>query len=348
MLLVNGAEGEGGGQIVRSSLALSLVTGRPVRIDNIRARRSKPGLMRQHLTAVLAAAEVGDAEVQGVALGSSRLTFVPRRLPTAGDFEFRVGTAGSTMLVLQTILAPLLLTAATSHLVLEGGTHNPLAPPFEFVHRSYLTLLDRMGPKVDMQLSRPGFYPAGGGRCEVVVKPTQVLGPLSLLERGALRSQRVRAVVANLPLSIAQRECQHALRRLDWPTDYGQTLVWEKSTSPGNVVFVELEFEQLTEVFTAYGERGKPAESVAEEVTLAAAEYLKNDAPVGEYLADQLLLPLGLGAHLGTGGGTFRTGPLTKHSRTQIALLRQFLKIDINVSEATDETVTVEVSPQRE
>lgn len=341
MLLIDGADGEGGGQIVRSSLALALVTGQAVRIDNIRARRSKPGLMKQHLTAVMAAAELGDAELNGAKLGSSRLTFAPRKVPAGGDYEFRIGTAGSTMLVLQTVLPPLLLSTEPSRITLEGGTHNPLAPSFDFVSQVYSPLLARMGAKIDMQLTRPGFYPAGGGRCVVSVTPSKSLGTVQLIERGSLKSRRVRAVVANLPLSIAERECQRVLQALDWPSDCGVTEHWDGALSPGNAVFVELEFEHVTEVFTAYGERGKRAEQVADEVATEAANYLKFDVPVGEHLADQLLLPMGLAAHLGTGGGTFHTGPLSDHSLTHIALLRKFLAIDISVAEADDETVLV-------
>ncbi len=343
MLLIDGADGEGGGQIVRSSLALSLITGQAVRLDNIRARRSKPGLMRQHLTAVMAAAEIGDAELNGAKLGSSRLTFVPRKAPAAGDYEFRIRTAGSTMLVLQTVLLPLLMAKEPSQVVLVGGTHNPLAPPFDFVQRAYAPLVERMGAKIDLKLNRPGFFPAGGGQCVVSITPSSSLGELQLLERGALKSRRVRAVVARLPQPIAERECQRILKTLDWPSECGSTENWGNAASPANLVFVELQFEHVTEVFTAYGERGKRAEQVADEVAAEVATYLKSDAPVGEHLADQLLLPLGLAAHFGTGGGAFRTGPLSDHSLTHIDLLRKFLQIDITTHAAADKTVIVTV-----
>lgn len=343
MLLIDGSEGEGGGQIVRSSLALSLITGNPVRIDNIRAKRSKPGLMRQHLTAVLAAAELGKADLKGATLGSSRLTFVPKQLVTGGHFEFRIGTAGSTMLVLQTVLPPLLLAQEPSQIILEGGTHNPLAPPFEFVQRAFAPLIARMGATIDLKLIRPGFYPAGGGRCEVSLTPAPSLGALTLLERGPLKSQQVRAMVAKLPLKIAERECRRAIQSLNWQPRCGRSAAWEHSHSPGNVVFAEIEFEHVTEVCSALGERGKPADQVADEIVAAVTSYLSTDAPVGEYLADQLLLPLGVGAHFGTGGGAFRTCRLSEHSLTHIALLKQFLQIDIQTKDADGGTVIVEV-----
>src|SRR5687768_8335334 len=163
MQVLDGSQGEGGGQVLRTSLGLSLLTGTPFKIENIRANRSPPGLRRQHLTAVEAAAQVGDAEVEGAAVGARALTFTPRAVKT-GDFRFAVGTAGSCTLVLQTVLPALMTRATASRLVLEGGTHNPMAPPFDFLERVYLPLLERMGPRVSMTLERPGFYPAGGGK----------------------------------------------------------------------------------------------------------------------------------------------------------------------------------------
>lgn len=347
MVTIDGSEGEGGGQVLRSALALSLVTQRPLTITNIRAKRSKPGLMRQHLTAVLAAAELGNAELRGAALESSRLTFTPRQVAEAGNFQFRIGTAGSTMLVLQTVLPPLMLAAGASRVTLEGGTHNPLAPPIDFIRLAYARVLGQMGVSVDAVLERPGFYPAGGGRCVVSIEPTGQLGPLRLMERGELRRRNVRAVIAGLPKHVADRECRRVITQLDWPQECAQIETLKDSHSPGNVVFVELEFEHVTEVISACGERGKPAETVADDVIAQTRKYLATDVPVGEHLADQLLLPLGLGAHRGTGGGEFRTLPLTEHSLTHIAVLKKFLEIEIDCREAADGQVCVSVSRRR-
>ncbi len=344
MVTIDGSDGEGGGQILRSALALSLVTQRPMTITNIRAKRSKPGLMRLHLTAVLAAAELGDAELRGAALGSSRLTFTPRRVVEAGNYEFRIGTAGSTMLVLQTVLPPLMLATGPSRVTLEGGTHNPLAPPIDFIRLAYARALGQMGVGVNAVLERPGFYPSGGGRCVVSIEPTGTLGPLQLIERGELRRRSVRAVIARLPKHIADRECRRVLEQLRWLPECAQIETLKVSHAPGNVLFVELEFENVTEVLSACGELGKPAEHVADEVIAQTRKYLASDVPVGEHLADQLLLPLGLGAHLGTGGGEFRTLPLSDHSRTHIAVLRKFLEIDITCRETKGGIVCVTVS----
>ena len=176
ILTIDGSYGEGGGQVLRSSLAMSLVTGRPFVIENIRAGRKKPGLMRQHLTAVNAAVEVSHAEAAGAAIDSARLEFRPGQV-TAGKYKFSVGTAGSATLVLQTVLPALLLADGESHLTLEGGTHNPFAPPLDFLTKAYLPLVNRMGPKVTVDpFYRPGFYPAGGGKFTVHVQPVRNSG----------------------------------------------------------------------------------------------------------------------------------------------------------------------------
>lgn len=332
MITIDGSFGEGGGQIVRSSLALSLVTGRPTTIDNIRAGRKKPGLMRQHLAAVQAAMKVGRAAVEGAALGARRLVFQPTDV-VPGDYRFTISTAGSTTLVLQTVLPALMTAKGESNLILEGGTHNPFAPPFQFVARAYLPQVARMGPRITATLKRPGFYPAGGGCIEVSIRPEESLGPLELNERGPIVARRVRALVANLPRHIGQRECDAIRKKTGW--DGACFSVEERSDSrgPGNVVMIELESEHVTEVFTGFGKKGIKAEQVATRVLRDARHYVNADAPVGQYLADQLMLPLGIGAWQGRGGGAFRTLGLSRHARTHLEILRTFLDIRAEVAE---------------
>ena len=218
VIVIDGSEGEGGGQVLRTSLSLSLITGQPFRIENIRAGRPRPGVMRQHVTAVEAACAVGGAECEELAVGASALTFVPGKIQP-GEHRFAVGTAGSTSLVLQTLLPPLMLAGRPSRLVLEGGTHNPSAPPFEFIARVFLPLINRMGPRVSAQLLRPGFYPAGGGRIEVEIAPAGRLERLDLIDRGELRRVEARALVAALPGEIATRELAVVGKRLGWPEE---------------------------------------------------------------------------------------------------------------------------------
>jgi RNA 3'-terminal phosphate cyclase (ATP) len=330
LLTIDGSQGEGGGQVLRSSLSLALVTGRPFVIEKIRANRKKPGLLRQHLTAVLAAAEVGRAEVEGAALGSRRLVFRPGQVQ-AGNYAFRVGTAGSATLVLQTVLPALMLAEGESNLVLEGGTHNPMAPPVDFLTKTYLPLVRRMGPRVEVQLVRPGFYPAGGGEFTVHVQPARQLGRLELLDHGPITARQVRVLLARLPRHIAERECRTITQTAGW--DEASCTIEEAhhSRGPGNAVIIELEAEHITEVFTAFGQLGVRAEDVAKAALAEAEEYLAADVPVGKHLADQLLLPLGIGAWLGSGGGAFRTTELSLHATTHLEILRRFLEVSVHV-----------------
>lgn len=329
MLLIDGSHGEGGGQVLRTSLALSLITGSAFRIENIRTRRKTPGLLQQHLTAVHAAAQIGDAAVEGAALHSRALTFAPRGV-RPGEYRFAIGTAGSTMLVLQTVLLPLVLADAPSTVSIEGGTHNPASPPFDFIDQAFLPLLRRMGADVRIELVRPGFYPAGGGEIRVAIAPAR-LTRLQIDERGAIVRRCARAVVANLPHAIAEREVQTVAKELGWGDECLQAQTLTGSAGPGNVVSVIVESENVTEVFTAFGERGVRAEQVAGAAANEAKRYLGSGAAIGEHLADQLLLPLVLGQ-----GGSFTTTPLSTHATTNIEIIRRFIDRDIGVEQLTN------------
>lgn len=320
--VVDGAQGEGGGQILRTTLTLALVTGEAVRIENIRAGRSRPGLLRQHLTAVLAAAEISGADVDGAAIGSRTLVFRPGAIQS-GTYAFAVGTAGSATLVLQTILPALLTASGPSTVTVEGGTHNPFAPPFEFLAQSYLPVIGRMGPRVAARLERHGFYPAGGGRIVVEIAPAP-LAPIEVVERGAVQPPRVTALLANLPDRIARRELGAVARVLGGEGEAYRTVRAEGSAGPGNVLLAEIESEAVTTVVTAFGMKGKRSEAVAREVTDAVAAYLASDAPVGPHLADQLLVPFAL-----AGGGVFRATAWTAHAATNAAVIERHLGVTI-------------------
>ncbi len=328
MITIDGSFGEGGGQILRTSLALSLVTGQPFRIENIRSGRKKPGLMRQHLTAANAAAEIGNADISGASIGSGALTFSPKSV-RPGSHRFSVGTAGSCTLVLQTVLPALLTADGDSCLTLEGGTHNPFAPPFDFLERAFLPLLDRMGAHVAAKLARPGFYPAGGGRVEIAIVPAGQLDPIELLERGGLRRCSARAIVSGLPEKIAERELSVVQKRLSLPGDCTE-IQSVRSNGPGNVVVVEIEHDHVTEVFTSFGQKGVSAEAVGREVASEAGCYLEARAPVGEHLADQLLIPMAL-----AGGGAFRTCQPTGHTRTNVEIIKRFVDVRIEIEKVS-------------
>lgn len=324
-MTIDGAQGEGGGQVLRSALALSMVTGTPFRIDRIRAGRRKPGLMRQHLTAVRAAQAVCNAAVEGDAVGATALSFSPGPV-RAGDHHFAVGTAGSATLVLQTVLPALVLAGGPSMLTLEGGTHNPFAPPFDFLERAFVPLLNRMGPQVVLELERPGFYPAGGGRFTAHIQPASDgrLGGIELPARGEDRGRRAMAMVANLPRHIAERELKKVEAMLGWSAERLEVIERHDAPGPGNIVMLAVESEHVTELFTGFGEKNVPSEKVAARAAEACRRYLAADVPVGEHLADQLLLPMAI-----AGRGRFRTLHPSRHTQTQAELIARFLDVSV-------------------
>ena len=322
MIRIDGSSGEGGGQILRSSLSLSLATGKAFRIENVRAKRERPGLLRQHLTAVLAAAEIGQAEVDGATLRSRILTFVPATV-RAGQHRFVVGTAGSGTLVLQTILPALMTASGASHITIEGGTHNLAAPPFDFLQKCFLPVINRLGPKVKVSLQRYGFYPAGGGSFTATIEPCARLSPVNLIERGEITRRSAAAIVANLPRAIAQRELDTVANLLNWGKEATEIVETKNSVGPGNIVLIEMATSAgLSEMFCGFGRLGASAESVAAEAAKAARAYLASGAAIGEHLADQLLLPFAL-----AGGGAFTAERLNRHARTNMDVISSFLPV---------------------
>ncbi|QQE09982.1 RNA 3'-terminal phosphate cyclase [Planctomycetota bacterium] len=337
MLVIDGQQGEGGGQILRSSLALSMVTGTPFRIENIRAGRRKPGLMRQHLTAVRAAKKICDAYVIGDEIRSTELTFRPGTVK-AGEYHFSIGTAGSTTLVLQAVLPALILANGKSTVTIEGGTHNPFAPPFDFLQKTFIPLLNRMGPTVEMTLDRHGFFPAGGGSFRVEIVPAEKLTGFDLMNRGNIVRKQATAIVANLPIDIAKRELEVIQKKLSFSTDCICYKQINDTPGPGNIVTIEIESESLCEVFTGFGEIGRAAEAVANRAIQMCQRYLKYGAPVGEYLADQILLPLAI-----AGRSQFHATFMSQHTQTHIDLVQKFLDCRISVDDRQRDGVTITI-----
>lgn len=337
MIVIDGSQGEGGGQMLRTALSLSLVTGKPFRMHDIRGKRSRPGVMRQHVTAVEAACAIGGAKCAELAVGASDLTFVPERVKP-GEYRFAVGTAGSTSLVLQTLLPPLMLAERPSRLMLEGGTHNIHAPPFDFIERVFLPVINRMGPQITARLVRPGFYPAGGGRIEIDIVPSASLGRLELLQRGQRRSVEARAVVAALPKDIALRELAAVEKILGWPRESCRIDQLPDEVGPGNIVILEARFEHCTEIVSGFGKLGVSAQSVGDKAAKRMAGYLASDAFAGPYLGDQLLLPMAL-----AGGGRLSTVKPSQHARTGAEVIAQFLDVSIDFEEQENGTHVVSV-----
>lgn len=340
MIEIDGSTGEGGGQMLRTSLSLSMATGKAFRIHRLRANRNKPGLKRQHLTAVRAAAEISGATVQGDELNSQEVEFDPGPVQ-AGHYRFDIGSAGSTTLVLQTVLPVLMLAEEPSHLTLEGGTHNGMSPPLDFLEFAFLPLLARMGPRVSLKLVRRGFYPVGGGHFEATIQPVQKLKPLTLLERDKKPACSAKAIVSQLPEHIGERELDVLNRRLSFSAWQRDVETDQSARGPGNALLVHVDMGNVTEVFTALGEKGVPAERVAASLARECKSFLKATAPVGPHLADQLLVPLALGQ-----GGTFRTtSPLSLHTTTNADVIQKFLNVQIHQTELDNETTEITVEP---
>lgn len=340
MIEIDGSLGEGGGQMLRTSLSLSMATGQPFRIFNLRANRDKPGLKRQHLTAVRAAAEVSQAEVQGDELGSREVLFEPGPV-RPGHYRFDITTAGSTALVFQTLLPVLMIAEEPSHLTLIGGTHNTKAPPLDYLEMTFLPLLEQMGPKVSIKLLRRGFYPIGGGHFEAMIQPAETLGSLTLLEREKKPKCSALAIVSQLPEHIAERELDVLSEKLPFGKRPRDIEVDKTARGPGNVLLVKMDMGNVTEVFSALGEKGISAEKVAAGLARECKAFLKSSAPVGPHLADQLMVPLALGQ-----GGRYRTSsPLTLHSITNAEVIQKFLNVEICFIEMEDDVTEVTVQP---
>lgn len=328
MHAIDGSLGEGGGQVLRTALALSLVTGQAFCIERIRAGRERPGLLRQHLACVRAAVEIGSGEADGASLGSTALTFRPGSV-RPGAYRFAVGTAGSVALVLQSVLPALLVTEGDFEIVIEGGTHAEFAPPYEFLARVYVPALERMGAQVELALGRCGFYPAGGGRITARARGG-ALSRAEFLERGAHVRTSARALVAHLPHDIAEREAKVLRTRLGLAEGDVRVETVADSAGPGNAVLVEIEHERSTEIVSAFGSVRRSAEAVASEAVSSARRYLGASVPVGEHLADQLLLPMAL-----AGGGAFLTMKPTRHARTNAEIIRGFIGREIRFTEVS-------------
>ncbi len=337
---IDGAQGEGGGQVLRTALALSAIRGVPVEIHSIRAGRRNPGLQAQHLTAVTALAQVCGALVEGAHLGSQRVTFVPEAV-RSGEYRFDVGTAGSTALVLQAILLPLAVASGSSRVTLTGGTHVPWSPPADYVREVLLPVLAGMGVSARLALRRWGFYPKGGGEVVVEVDGGAKLCPTSLIFReGAIRIRGVSAV-ANLPRQIAERQSDRALRRLTAEglnADIG--VIEAHAPGAGSFLMLVVEAGGLPAGFSALGERGKPAEQVADEAVNALLEFTKAKAACDPHLADQLVLPMGLAP----GTSRLTTSRVTRHLLTTVRIAQQMLACPVQIGgeEGSPGAVTIQ------
>lgn len=334
MVEIDGSFGEGGGQILRTSLSLSCLLGKPFRIYNIRRGRSRPGLMPQHITSVRAAAAISRASVRGDSKGSMELVFEPERV-RPGDYSFDIGTAGSTSLVLQTLLPPLIFSGGNSTLTIKGGTHVPFCPSFHYVSEVFMPILSRLGIGLDAKIESYGFYPRGGGKISVRVWPCRKVSTADFTQRGALLGIRGISAVGNLPVSIARRQRDSAIRSLEGLKANVETA---EVTGPGQgtFVFIKADFENSVCGFSALGARGKKAEKVGEEAAMEFLKHYRSGACLDPHMADQIALYLSLAE----GKSEFTTSKITEHLRTNLHVIEKFMEVECGIVPPNEVYVT--------
>ncbi len=344
MIEIDGSYGEGGGQILRTALSLSCLFKKPFRVFNIRKGRRKPGLMPQHLTCVKASQLISDAEVEGDSLGSTELYFSPQKIK-GGDIFFDIGTAGSTSLVLQTIIPALIFGNEKATVVLKGGTHAPFSPSFHYIAEVFAPFLKRRGIEIEVSIDLYGFYPIGGGKVIAAITPVNKITSITIMKRGNVLSLKGYSAVANLPSSIAERQKDAAVDRIDsqikehtFPLDI--ELLNVRSAGQGTFVFLRAESEESIAGFTALGERGKKAEAVGKEAAEGFIRYYLTDAALDEHLADQIVLYLSMCREK----SVFTTSCITQHLMTNLWAISQFHEFSYSIDGETGEAGTVRIN----
>ncbi len=333
MVKIDGSYGEGGGQILRSALAFSAILQRPLMVHHIRAKRKNPGLRHQHLKGVEALTQITEAEVQGAQIGSETVTFFPKKI-IARDYRFEVGngkkSAGSVMLLLQTLLPPLSFTQIPSRLTLVGGTHVPWSPPFQYLSEVLSPILCSMGISVEASIDRWGWYPQGGGIIRVEIRPDLQFKPISLLDRGTLKKIRGLSATSHLPKHVAERQKDYALKKLEkeMKMDAEITILDNvPGNGPGSFFFLVAESEKVIAGFSSLGERGKSAEEVAKEAIDSLKDYTESNGCIDPHLADQLV-PFII---LAKGHSVFSTTRVTEHLLTNLWVIRHFFDLEFSM-----------------
>jgi RNA 3'-terminal phosphate cyclase (ATP) len=322
---IDGSLGEGGGQILRTALSLSCITGCPLKLFNIRKGRKKPGLMPQHITCVNAAAVISHAQVSGNEKGSTELTFSPGHI-RPGDYLFDIGTAGSCSLVFQTLLPPLIFSGKPSEIIINGGTHVPFSPTYDYISNVFLPMLNRTGIAVESSIMKYGFYPRGGGRVSFRVNPVTEIKGMKLTSRGTLLSVRGHSGVSNLPVSIAERQKRSVIQTL-LPEKADIRVMEVPSEGQGTFVFLKSEYEHNLAGFSSLGERGKPAEAVGKEAAGQFIAFHNSSACLDPHLADQMVLYLSLAEE----GSSFTTSRITQHLLTNLSVIGKFLNVHYEI-----------------
>lgn len=343
LIQIDGSFGEGGGQIVRTSVALAAMTGRSVEISGVRGKRTKPGLQPQHLAGVRAAATLCGAQLTGDSVGSQFLRFEPQCPVVAGDYNFAIGTAGAAPLVVQTVLLPLALTNGASTVRVTGGTHVPHSPSAEYLEAVYVPALRNSGLDIDFSYNSAGFYPRGGGEIIVRTGGSGAVSPLDWRERGALKELRAFIVTAKLPVDVAGRGLETVERAMN---AIGRKISIEtrekQSLGPGAAVIVAANCEFGRAGFSSVGELRKPMEKIAQSPCDEFLRWWKSSAACDEHLADQLVLPMAL-----ADAPSFWTTPIiSEHLRTVVWVVKQFLPVEVEFKEGAEGGGTVSMFPR--
>jgi len=324
---IDGSYGEGGGQILRTALALSAILKKPFTIHHIRSKRKNPGLQAQHLEAVEALSRITGAQTEGVKFGSQKITFIPQKI-LPGDYQFEVRTAGSVSLLLQALFLPLCLANEKSRLTLVGGTHVPWSPSFHYLSEVFLPTLQWMGVSANATIEKWGFYPKGGGKIQLEINPVLELKPISLVERGSLKKIRAISAVSNLPKHVAERQKEQASKRIRRELKIDAEITIQEdvpSNGPGSFLFLLAEYEKTFAGFSSLGSRGKPAEKVADEAVDFLKDYMESDSCIDPHLADQLIPFMALAK----GNSSFTTTRMTEHLLTNLWVIGHFLKVRV-------------------
>jgi RNA 3'-terminal phosphate cyclase (ATP) len=327
LIEIDGSYGEGGGQILRTALALSAILRKPFTIHHVRSKRKNPGLQAQHLEAVKAIAQITEAQTGGVQFGSQKITFIPHKI-LPGDYQFEVKTAGSVSLLLQAVFLPLCFANEKSNVTLVGGTHVPWSPTFHYLSEVLLATLQKMGVSAEATIEKWGFYPKGGGRIQLTINPLHGLWPISLVDRGSLKRIRGISAISNLPGHVADRQKEQALKRIqrELRIDGEITVLYDvPSNGPGSFLFMLVEYEHVLAGFSSLGVRGKPAEKVADEAVDSLKDFIESDGCIDPYLADQLVPFMALAK----GNSSFTTNRITEHLLTNLWVIRHFLDVAI-------------------
>lgn len=332
MIEIDGTYGEGGGQILRTSIALSAITGMPLTIHNIRGKRSKPGLQAQHLTCVRAAAEICGAKLSGDAVGSVQLKFEPQHSIRAGEYEFDIGTAGSTTLVAQTVLVPLALADDSSRVTIRGGTHNPMAPTADYLEHVFLPMAAMQGLRASVEIRRFGFYPKGGGEIKISVEPSK-FQPVHFDHTVGENNLKMTIASCGIPQEFKKRAEDHLNRLLDEAVEVVDLQQGGPSQGVGLTLIAS---DEMQAGFSSLGERGKRLEKVIEEAVTEYKTWKETGAPVDPHLADQLVLP----ALFAEGRTSYRVSEVTEHLQTVLWLAEHFLPLHYSLDDEAG-TVTI-------